>query len=456
MSETTTIKVPKVSLGEQIKENIKAENVFVFYKKTAIQKSIINVFKNLAKGLKRDIALIDYTSSNVFDIVKEIKTIPEEVRPFMIFLPNTSKMKDYNPLVHNVKFEDKTYITNFYDFQFSYLSSKSVFISEKKWKYIQCSHGYNCCEVSKNTMKWFPDIFTEKLDNKSKVLLTEKILEKFKVIYPMLLDPTLEKAFNIADIHTKFQQRIPRIMKDFVMSRIRNAQRDMEVHFDAVQKREREIRADDKLYNSLPDKIDEKVVDLKRATETVVRLLKSGKIKNINYGVNSLEIHTGKVGITNYKKVFMIGEFRITIELTGKVTFKNLTNPFVDSDKVYDHPHILNGTACFGNIVENVQKLISKGDFLNLIELLWEFLNTYYEGDRYRCIEQGWGTKEDWCVKCNRPSRSCPCNNICTGCECHIDDCECERCPMSNSLISEMNCPECDYWKSEQEACNYE
>jgi len=97
------------------------------------------------------------------------------------------------------------------------------------------------------------------------------------------------------------------------------------------------------------------------------------------------------------KRILDIGEYRIVLGLSADNASINLFNTRYGNGKSYQHPHV-SGTGhgqniCWGNIGGSVLKLLKDWDFITLVQLLWNFINSYNSGDSYTKLATLW---PDW------------------------------------------------------------
>ena len=95
-----------------------------------------------------------------------------------------------------------------------------------------------------------------------------------------------------------------------------------------------------------------------------------------------------------------VGEFCIALKLDPSEAGINIKNLRYGKDSSYQHPHVSGAgsqqSICWGSIRNSVLKLLRDWDFLSLIQLIWNFLNSYHSGDSYVKMLNLWNswTKE--------------------------------------------------------------
>lgn len=114
-------------------------------------------------------------------------------------------------------------------------------------------------------------------------------------------------------------------------------------------------------------------------------LLRMPQIKDILIEDGVVFVTTHEIVTTYKRKKYPLGEFKIAIRFAeGFITLNNLTRKRDD----YDHPHVLMGSPCYGNIGTEVSRCITSCDFGVLIPLLVQFLETVNEGEWYTHIDR--------------------------------------------------------------------
>ena len=245
--------------------------------------------------------------------------------------------------------------------------------------------------------------------------------------------------------------------KNALKEKIRDIQREISNHWLAINKRERELRDAQILFASIAKRLgkNKQDTDNSAVTKMMAPLLTSGKYKKFEFTATDVKAYTGPIELTNYGKKYHIGEFKIKVALNGDVTFDNLTN----TKENYQHPHIMDTKACFGNIKEMVSTMILNFNFLPLFDLLHKYLMSYNEQGPYVKLEIMWGDRAvDWCDRCERPRANCSCvvdtaANTCRRCHLNLNECTCNRCPSSDQLVEDEDCENCEHYG--EDGCNY-
>jgi len=125
--------------------------------------------------------------------------------------------------------------------------------------------------------------------------------------------------------------------------------------------------------------------------ESLCSISATGQIKVTN---SSMIIPVGQIDIQYGDDVYDIGQFDVVINTSGEnggVTCINRT-PNSTKNDCY-HPHVLSsGSCCLGNISQIIAKLISVGDYVNVVLIMTDFLRSYSPSNPYARI-QHWPTK---------------------------------------------------------------
>lgn len=123
------------------------------------------------------------------------------------------------------------------------------------------------------------------------------------------------------------------------------------------------------------------------AREDIVftNLLRMPQIKDIVFEDRLLVVTTHEIVVTYKRKKYPIGEFKIKINFPdGYTIFENITRKIGE----YDHPHVYNGSACYGNIYSEISRCLSTCEVGVLIPLLIQFLESVTEGDWYTHVDR--------------------------------------------------------------------
>lgn len=97
-------------------------------------------------------------------------------------------------------------------------------------------------------------------------------------------------------------------------------------------------------------------------------------------------LFTKPITIEYQRTKYKIGSFKIEIDFSGQLDSDNVkcTNLTRKIEETFDHPHINNGSCCFGNIEEVVPELIASYSLADLARLLICYLQSYTRNDKYR------------------------------------------------------------------------
>lgn len=174
-----------------------------------------------------------------------------------------------------------------------------------------------------------------------------------------------------------------------IKKKISNSRTTMNNYFKSIHQLERCMIEFHKELNSVRGKLKrfEKRFNPEYLEKTFHDFLKKKMIVKLEYKSNEIIAYTGKIHISNYGKSYYVGKFKITIGLDGNITMDNLDN----SNDMYDHPHINEGSPCFGSISTKIPKMIAQGDYINLLVILYNFLISYNEDNCYCNLEDIWG-----------------------------------------------------------------
>ena len=118
-----------------------------------------------------------------------------------------------------------------------------------------------------------------------------------------------------------------------------------------------------------------------RHLEEFDRLLQVEGVRKVQVTDDVLRVFTDTVYAVHDGARYEIGDFRIDIFFEGYVLARNLRN--CGDNPIWDHPHIVNGAICMGNIREGVVKLIGEYQFSVVAQVMLDFLRSYNQNDSY-------------------------------------------------------------------------
>jgi len=142
---------------------------------------------------------------------------------------------------------------------------------------------------------------------------------------------------------------------------------------------------------------------LKKNRNAIHGLLKAG-YTNIKWTGNTLKANTRPIPIVFRGKEFMLGGYEITITTEGQIKVINKKNKIAG----HDHPHISNGTPCWGNLGKSVSKLIAQFEFVPVLDIVLTYLSSYNPKDAYRKLGH-WAPDAKKCDECGEDVDCCEC-----------------------------------------------
>lgn len=119
--------------------------------------------------------------------------------------------------------------------------------------------------------------------------------------------------------------------------------------------------------------------DAERLAENQVKSLRKLKgITRIDRTTNGIVFTTEPVQLTTEQATYDIGVFQIKYQVGSPISVRNITNRVGQ----YDHPHVMNGNICAGNL-EDIYSYVAQGDYALATNLILELLHTVYPRGQY-------------------------------------------------------------------------
>ncbi len=129
--------------------------------------------------------------------------------------------------------------------------------------------------------------------------------------------------------------------------------------------------------------------------EQLSEVYKVNKIKSISYIAPHLIFETNFLHFLNpdTNVLHQLGEMTIKVDInTFHFSFKNNSMRYL---QIYDHPHIANGTVCFGNFGVGLPELLMEGQVYTFIDLVVAFLETCNPKDEWGKNAIYWPVADD-------------------------------------------------------------
>jgi len=121
--------------------------------------------------------------------------------------------------------------------------------------------------------------------------------------------------------------------------------------------------------------------ELRSQAGRIKRLVDQGLYSQFKIRHGFLVGMTSPIQIVHEGRTFDLGRFMVSVDRSGQVTIEHETkdHPF--------HPHIKDGSICFGTIREDIPKLVGMERYAMAFQVLYEFLSSYNPNDKYNKIE---------------------------------------------------------------------
>ncbi len=117
------------------------------------------------------------------------------------------------------------------------------------------------------------------------------------------------------------------------------------------------------------------------------QLFENDKINRVEVDETKIEVYTNDMIINHRDYEYNFGPFMIQILLNGQLRIFALKHGTRETHEIV-HPHVQQGSVgCLGNISSEVAKLIARQEYVVLVNLIIDFLQSYDSGNPYRPIE---------------------------------------------------------------------
>jgi len=122
-----------------------------------------------------------------------------------------------------------------------------------------------------------------------------------------------------------------------------------------------------------------------KAEQEFAKLLEIPEVVDLEVRGDGLKFETSNIYCTDplNGRSFSIGEFSITLNMSGDVKFVNRDNPKQSDGYRWDHPHVKEGHPCWGNIEQAVMQYLSKLEFGAAMVLIIAYLQTVNSTDAF-------------------------------------------------------------------------
>lgn len=276
---------------------------------------------------------------------------------------------------------------------------------------------------NKNYIEFRFPIVHRDTDNQYKLVVRNEIFPIMTSFYECNKD-----LFNMTKEEYAIKQKanfLIQFIGNMFTERKRNIKREISANnqtireiYQRIYKLETEIGEKSAYLRSLATKDARQIRDFynpENVTNILKNLISKGQYTDIRFNYPTIVADTDDIYVESHGKKYLIGQFEIRIDMTNRVIlFYNTTNnQEIEEDTSYQHPHISNHNACFGNFKEHINKQLMDNDIPTLLQTLMTFLKEYndgrYGGAPYVLVERYWGDEDDWNEDYQLPTRDPRC-----------------------------------------------
>lgn len=199
------------------------------------------------------------------------------------------------------------------------------------------------------------------------------------------------------------KQRWIEISKKELIQEKQEVESEIKLHRTNLSKLGRQIETAQRKLAEAKSKLAnlEKTMEIKEeetereAGEEFDKLLEFSLIKAVEVEDDKIKVYTDTIYISHRGKKYEIGNFLIQIDARGDgpILIKNLSNT---SSYGMHHPYSFNlrkNEVCFGNLSDEIERLLSQRDYLTLVVVILQALQTA-EGDASDRVEYWKEVKE--------------------------------------------------------------
>jgi len=165
--------------------------------------------------------------------------------------------------------------------------------------------------------------------------------------------------------------------------KLKTLEREVFEHLKSRNDLINEVKAMFKMRDEITDKHREEYQDL-------MRLRNENKYKNFKIKDGILRAFTNNIEVEHKEKKYQMGEYEVILNSSkASITAFNLSNKRGPSKQ--HHPHISSdGSFCFGNVRNDMFKMLAAEQYAMLLETIYYFLSSYNETNPF-CSIESWG-----------------------------------------------------------------
>lgn len=406
-----------------------ADNVYMLHDRSQFRDSVIELIAEFQKKIERPVIIMD--GMNEPALLQQHILINSYPNLFFLIIPNQETVL-MNTLGDDANWWTKTgndsqaYLMN--QWQYSMDKNHAGYLKEEHLEYKVDAYD-NFYKLSgnrslarkliyrgfKNSMWVAFNYFTNLCDERTNKLMVDYTLNRYyDSFYSLYKDyfALSKEERTIRNVAKKFHNFLTNrfdASKYRIKSEIKNTQKTIREVYRRANTLEKEISDKSVLLRSLSSKGAKELKEFyneKNLADNLKSIISAGKYTDIIFTDNHIVATTDMIEIDSFGKKYKIGRFQININCEEReLFFDNLDytkhhNHDEDSDTTYEHPHISNRVACFGNYKEHINKALVDGDYLFVLNTLIIFLKEYndgrYGGAPFVMLEKYWGAEEDW------------------------------------------------------------
>ena len=213
-----------------------------------------------------------------------------------------------------------------------------------------------------------------------------------------ILDYVLDFAVNKTDVlkHLKagVEEKSKRVLESVLKSQfgtrldkellqLKAAKDTVETYSKSIVEAQRKIISTEKIVEAIRRNMQEVPVALEKTWKSLDRMKGSPSYSNISFTKTGIKAITTPVKINYKSSDYDMGRFEVSLGFDGNCKIRNLDRKI----GIYDHPHVNEGTVCWGNFSGWIPKLVGSSEFDVALDQIFTFLCHYDSQSPYKQLE---------------------------------------------------------------------
>lgn len=214
-------------------------------------------------------------------------------------------------------------------------------------------------------------------------------------IVEYILNYAADKTKLLKHLKSGVEEKSKRVLEEILKSQYKirfdkeqiqlKASKDVITQYEkGITEAVRKVISTEKIIEALKNNIDDVPMALDKTWKSIEKMKDGKTYSNICLTKTCIKAVTTPITCKFKGEEYAFGRYEVSLYFNGECKIKGLDTRV---DNHYDHPHVTNGSVCWGNFSGWIPKLIGSSEFDVALDQVYTFLCHYDEGNPYKRID---------------------------------------------------------------------